>query len=71
MLTLRNNGFDVWVVSASAKEIVSGISDKVGVPPDHVLGLFSWLYLCLFVFMFVCMFVVFVCFLVVCLFLSL
>lgn len=39
--TLRDNGFDVWVVSASAQLIVEPFAERVGVPPERVIGVRS------------------------------
>jgi phosphoserine phosphatase len=37
--TLQDNGFDVWVTTASPQFIVEAISSEVGVAPSHVLGI--------------------------------
>jgi len=39
MLTLRDNGFDVWILTASPQYVVDAISLEVGVPPHHVIGI--------------------------------
>lgn len=36
---LGHNGFEVWVVSASAQPLVAVTGERVGVPPDHVVGI--------------------------------
>lgn len=36
---LQENEFDVWVVTASPQLVVDAISEQVGVPADHVLGI--------------------------------
>jgi phosphoserine phosphatase len=36
---LQDNGFDVWVVTASPQHVVDAISRYVGVEPDHVIGI--------------------------------
>ncbi len=36
---LQENGFDVWVVSASPQFVVDAISYEIGVPADHVIGI--------------------------------
>ena len=36
---LRANGFDVWVVSASAQPLVEVVASYVGADPDHVVGI--------------------------------
>ena len=38
---LQDNGFDVWVVSASPQFVVEAISEQAGVPPTHVIGIRS------------------------------
>jgi phosphoserine phosphatase len=38
MRTLRNAGFDVWIVSASAQQPVEVFGAYYGVPADHVVG---------------------------------
>ncbi|MBI4819543.1 MAG: haloacid dehalogenase-like hydrolase [Deltaproteobacteria bacterium] len=40
-VTLTENGFDVWVVTASPQYVVEAISDQIGVPRDHVIGIRS------------------------------
>jgi phosphoserine phosphatase len=37
----QDNGFDVWVTTASPQFIVDAVSMDVGVPPSHVLGIRS------------------------------
>src|SRR5262249_58596820 len=37
--TLRANGWDVWVVSASPQPWVETAAARVGVSPDHVVGI--------------------------------
>lgn len=36
---LKENGFDVWVVSASCQYIVEAFARRVGVAADHVIGI--------------------------------
>lgn len=36
---LQDNGFDVWVVSASPEPVVRAFSGKVGIAEDHVVGI--------------------------------
>ncbi len=36
---LRDNGFDVWVLTASPQYVVEGIAEEVGVHRDHVVGI--------------------------------
>lgn len=36
---LQENGFDVWIVSASPEPIVQMFAERVGVPWDHVVGI--------------------------------
>lgn len=36
---LRANGFDVWVVSASAQPLVEVVASHVGVDPSHAVGI--------------------------------
>jgi len=35
---LSDNGFDVWVVSATSEPVVRAFSDQVRLPTDHVIG---------------------------------
>ena len=35
---LRENDFDVWIVSASEREVVRAIVSSLGIPFDHVVG---------------------------------
>lgn len=35
---LRDNGFDVWMVSASEREVVRAIVERIGIPLDHVVA---------------------------------
>lgn len=35
---MQDNGFDVWVVSASSQYIVEPFAEQVGIPADHVIG---------------------------------
>ena len=35
---LRANDFDVWMVSASEREVVRAIVERLGIPFDHVVG---------------------------------
>ncbi|MBE7479046.1 MAG: haloacid dehalogenase-like hydrolase [Polyangiaceae bacterium] len=37
--TLDENGFDVWVVTASPQYVVEAVSEKIGVPPHQVIGI--------------------------------
>lgn len=39
MGALQDNGFDVWVVTASPQLIVDAVSSEVGIPASHVLGI--------------------------------
>jgi phosphoserine phosphatase len=39
--TFQDNGFDVWITTASPQFIVEAISNEVGVAPHHVLGIRS------------------------------
>lgn len=39
--TFQDNGFDVWITTASPQYIVDAISTEVGVAPNHVLGIRS------------------------------
>ena len=39
--TLQDNGFDVWITTASPQFIVDAISSEVGIAPNHVLGIRS------------------------------
>jgi len=39
--TLKDNGFDVWILTASPQFFVDGISNHVGIDPDHVVGIRS------------------------------
>ncbi|MFO0608384.1 MAG: haloacid dehalogenase-like hydrolase [Polyangiales bacterium] len=39
--TLQQNGFDVWVVSASPQQVVEVAAEQVGVRADHVIGIRS------------------------------
>jgi hypothetical protein len=41
MAALRDNGFDVWIVTASPQFVVDAVSSEVGVLPSHVLGIRS------------------------------
>ena len=37
---LQDNGFDVWIVTASPQLVVEAVSDElVGIPRDHVIGI--------------------------------
>jgi phosphoserine phosphatase len=36
---LKDNGFDVWVLTASPQFFVDAISSHVGIDPDHVVGI--------------------------------
>ncbi len=38
---LQQNGFDVWVVSASPQLVVERFAAKVNIAPDHVIGIRS------------------------------
>jgi len=38
---LQDNGFDVWVITASPQLIVDAVSSEVGIAPNHVLGIRS------------------------------
>lgn len=38
---LKENGFDVWILTASPQYVVDAISHHVGVDPDHVIGIRS------------------------------
>jgi hypothetical protein len=38
---LKDNGFDVWVTTASPQLFIDAVSDDVGVAPNHVLGIRS------------------------------
>ena len=38
---MKDNGFDVWVLTASPQFVVEAISRHVGVDPDHVIGIRS------------------------------
>ncbi len=40
---LQDNGFDVWVLSASPQFVVDAISSEVGITADHVIGIRSLL----------------------------
>ena len=35
---LQDNGFDVWIISASLQPSVEVVAKKVGIKPDHVIG---------------------------------
>jgi phosphoserine phosphatase len=35
---LQANGFDVWIVSASAQPLAEMVAGEVGIAPDHVIG---------------------------------
>ena len=35
---LQQNGFDVWVCSASAQNVVATFASRVNIAPDHVIG---------------------------------
>ena len=35
---LQANDFEIWVVSASEREVVRGVVERLGVEPDHVIG---------------------------------
>ena len=35
---LRDNDFDVWMVSASSREIVRALTSRIGIPFDHVVA---------------------------------
>lgn len=37
--TLDENGFDVWVLTASPQYVVEAISEEIGVPPHQVVGI--------------------------------
>ena len=37
--TLKDNGFDVWIVSASPQPVVEAAAVQVGVAADHVIGI--------------------------------
>lgn len=37
--TLRDNGWDVWVISASPQPWVEAAASRVGITPDHVIGI--------------------------------
>ena len=37
--TMRDNGWDVWVVSASPQPWVEAAAARVGIPADHVIGI--------------------------------
>jgi phosphoserine phosphatase len=37
--SLQENGFDVWVVSASPQPLAEVVAEQVGVAPDHVVGI--------------------------------
>jgi len=39
MNTFQANGFDVWICSASPRDIVTAISPLVGIAADHVMGI--------------------------------
>jgi phosphoserine phosphatase len=39
--TFQENGFDVWITTASPQFIVEAIASEVGVAPNHVLGIRS------------------------------
>lgn len=41
--TLEDNGFDVWVVSASPQTVVEVFAPRAGVAADHVIGIRSML----------------------------
>ena len=35
---LQANEFEVWIVSASEREVVRGVVERLGIEPDHVIG---------------------------------
>jgi phosphoserine phosphatase len=37
--TMQSAGFDVWVISASPQPVVEAFAPRVGVAPDHVIGI--------------------------------
>lgn len=37
--TLRANGFDVWIISASPQPVVEAAAERVGISADHVIGI--------------------------------
>jgi len=37
--TLTENGFDVWILTASPQYVVEAISEEIGVPPHRVVGI--------------------------------
>jgi phosphoserine phosphatase len=37
--TLDENGFDVWVLTASPQYVVDGLAEEIGVPPHKVVGI--------------------------------
>jgi hypothetical protein len=37
--TLQENGFDVWIVTASPQFVIEPVAELVNVPRDHVLGI--------------------------------
>lgn len=37
--TLKDNGFDVWIVSASPQQVVEAAATQVGIAADHVIGI--------------------------------
>jgi hypothetical protein len=39
--TMQANGFDVWMLSATAQPVVEAMAEGVGVSPDHVIGVRS------------------------------
>jgi hypothetical protein len=40
---LQKNGFDVWITSASAQNVVEPFASRVGIEPSHVIGVRSTL----------------------------
>ena len=38
-LAFDDNGFDVWVVTASPQYVVDGLASEIGVPPNRVIGI--------------------------------
>jgi hypothetical protein len=39
IVTMQDNGFDVWIISASPQVVVEAIAPHVNVAPDHVVGI--------------------------------
>lgn len=37
--SLEENGFDIWILSASPQYVVEAVSDEIGVPRDRVIGI--------------------------------